>query len=190
MTSLENLINNIESNRKKFYWSSIHDGNGLVMMEEIAPGSADLHQIIMTAVSLSRATPEPHRTGVLFALLSTMQSRRNDIEKAWTDVIRRRSSAINEMAEYASITNLTWGAIKVNVAGAQQTMNSLIARGWELAEIANPKCPTSEFCFFLTTMVSSPQSLESRDYWAFKSFEPIANVGLKMANNAGILFEE
>ena len=160
MTSLENLLNNIESNRKKFYWSSLHDGNGLIMMEDIAPRSANLHEIIMVAISLSRANPKPHRTEILRKMLDILLVRRDDTEEAWKDVIRRRKSMIDDMAEYASVTNLTWGAIQAGITGAQETMDSLIIRGWELAKTADPRCVTSKFCLFLTTMASSPQSLE------------------------------
>lgn len=181
------LSGSVEENKRHFIWTSLADGLGVIMMEDIAPGSAPLQELVGATIMLLRAVQKPHRTKIVDGLLEVFPSRRDDLEKTWSRV---RNEQITNVAEYESISVGTWAAMKAGVPGAFDFMDALIERGWQLTSTANPDDPYSRFCFFLTAAADSPTKIKARDYWAFRAFEPIAAVGTQVAVHLGIVLED
>jgi hypothetical protein len=182
-----NLSGDIEENSRHFLWQSLMDGLGIIMMEDIAPGSAPLQELVGSAIMLIRTEQKPHRTSIYEGLLEIFPKRRDDLEKSWSRV---NNQEISNMAEYESISVGTWAAMKAGVPEAFNFMDALIERGWKLTGAANPNDPYSRFCFFLTAAADSPAKIKARDYWAFRAFEPIAAVGTQVAVHLGIVLED
>lgn len=177
----------IESDGKSIIWQSLIDGLGILMMEDVSPGSADVREMISSSIVLTRADQEPHRAGILKELLLALPNRRDEITEIVKEVTHQ---AVLNFAAYDAYTALGWGAIKAGSEGAQPFMERLIIRGWDIVNGEPIDGQSARFCLYLMSAADSPSKMKARDEWAFKAFEPIATVGSKVAVELGIVLED
>ena len=182
-----NLSGDAAEESRHFIWTSLMDGLGVLMMEDIAPGSAPVNELIGSSLLLTRADQTPHRTRILNEMLGIFPRRRDDLNEIWAKVV---GEPVTNIAEYESICVPTWAAMKAGIINAAEFMDALIEHGWRLADEVPIDGPYSRFCFLLTAAADFPQNIKARDYWAFRAFEPVASVGSKLAVHLGINLEE
>lgn len=183
------LLTDIKTICEKIVWVCLRDALGTVMMEDLAPGSAPLYQVVGSSIVLMRAVQKPHRRALVNDMLRIIHRRRDEVEDAWNPVSVR---AVKNLGEYEALAAMTWAVMITNTTShASDYMPDLILRGWELASgVGDSDTLVARFCFHLLAAADAPMILKQRDYWAFRAFEPIASVGSKVATHLGLNLED
>lgn len=159
------------------------DGLGTIMLEELAPGSASIREIIGTTLVLTRAEQKPHRQKILQELRALFPSRRAEMG----DMLQRvRDVRISVLPEYEMVAAIAWGALRAGVNGSRPFLERTIISGWDIARhVVDEESIT--FCLVLYAASNFPAEDAERDLWAFKAFEPIATIGSKAASNTSLI---
>lgn len=169
------LISNVTG--KDIVFRCVAGGLGVAMLEDLAPGSSTIQEIMGIAMLLSRAEHRPHRQELLDHMLRLLRQRRDEISEHW---LRIRQNAVRDIVTYEAVSTITWAAIHATAPGAQDFMRTLIARGWELSAETNRKGPEAAFCSLITSAADSLDNLKERDTWVWRSFEPVATLAANL----------
>ncbi len=154
---------------------ALFEGLGSLLMEDLAPNSASLLDLIASGLILTRAKQKPHRRKILRGLYRIFKKRKEDIACHYKETLT--TYAPDDVANYEYLVASNWAAIKAQVDDAEATMIELISAGWKLTKIVEPKSLSALAAYRMLLAADSPLRIKRRDIWAFRSFEPVAAIG-------------